>query len=177
MSEYPHDAFALIGSITHNFEQCEFYLSEIFQLLCESENDAPFQVLGLIVSTELRRQMVNVALQQCLPRKSHIKTKIEKMLEQFRECQTKRNRAIHSAMMLVERNGKPSWHHRPLWHQTHRYKDSILKSGHEMSEEDLRDADYHISLQAITMKYEVEELSEFLEARKRRRLKRLSPDT
>lgn len=175
MDNDPISAFETIGLIAHHFESCEYYLSEIFHLLCESENQTPFRVLGLIVSSDLRLQMAEIALEECMPRKSAIKAEIKDIFQEFRACQTQRNRAIHSAHTPVIRRSKLSWHHRPLWHQTHRYKNGVLKPGLELSSSTLQATDEKALLLALRMKGLIIELDEFLGLRKARRLKKSAP--
>ena len=175
MEDEPFSAFTSIGLIAHHFETCEFYLSELFQLLCESENDAPFRVLGLVVSSDLRLQMAEIALEECLPRPSAIKTEIKDVFLEFRACQTQRNRAIHSSRIPKIHRSKLTWHHRPLWHQTHRYKGGALKPGLDISSESLRDTDEKVLLLALRMKGLAADLEQFLATRAKRRARKIEP--
>lgn len=172
MDDHPFKAFHEIGSIAHHFESCEYLLSEIFQILCESENETPFRVLGLIVSSDLRLQMTEIALEECLRRPSALKTQIKEVFQEFRACQTLRNRAIHSAMTPTFWRYNLTWHHRPLPHQTHRYRKGILKPGLALDMQALDDASERVLLLYLRMKGVTEELDEFLAARRARRLKK-----
>lgn len=167
----PERAFAQIGLITHHFEGCELYLSEMFQLLCEAENDAPFQIFGQIVSSNQRLEMVKTALSLCLSGGA-MKVKLTRLLSEFKECQTLRNRAVHSsALPLIERDGIKMVR-RPLWHQTMRYTKSGIKPGNELDAEQLADANHRITLLNIELKGVVGELASFLDKRKARRLRK-----
>ncbi|MEG3148213.1 hypothetical protein U1839_26495 [Sphingomonas sp. RT2P30] len=170
----PLKDFAEIGMITHHFEQCEFSLSELFLLLCESENDAPFQIFGQIVSSNLRLTMTGIALEECMPRPSALKAKITAVLAEFKACQTLRNRSIHQSIFPVIRDGKLANVGMPLWHQTIRYKGGALKPGLEISAEQLSETNHQITLLVFALRGVVDELSEFLGARKKRRLRKLT---
>lgn len=174
MADDPISAFTSIGMIAHHFESCELYLSDLFQLLCESENYTPFRTLRLIVSSDLRLQMAEIALQECLPRSSDIKTQIKEAFQEFRSCQKERKRAIHSALVYTIEGRALAWHHRPLPHQTHRYKDGGIKPGQEVKASALKEADNNILLLSLRMKSLVAELHVFLLERKARRMKRLA---
>jgi hypothetical protein len=175
MFDDPMEGFQSVGLIAHHFETCEFYLSEIFQILCEADNEAPFLVFGLIVSSNMRLEMAKIALQQCLPRSSALKTELIDAFEEFKVCQTDRNRAVHSAHVPTLRRSKLAWHRRPLWHQTHRYKDGILKAGLERTANDLSNINDNILLLSLRLKSLIEQLDEFLSMRRSRRLRRSRP--
>lgn len=172
MSFDPRESFTDIGLIAHGFEQCEFELSEIFQLLCESENDAPFQIFGHVVSSNMRLGMTRVALAECLPNPSAIKTKLEQVFVEFAVCQTLRNRSVHQSFFTEIDGDGLTFIGRPLWHQTQRYKKGVLKPGLENKPDSLRDTGNRITGLVFWMRDVKEQLFVFLTARRERRLAR-----
>ena len=170
-------SFTEIGMIAHHFEQCEFELSVMFQILCEAENDAPFEIFGQIVSSNMRLGMTRTALAQCLPRPSAIKSEVERLLNEFSACQTLRNRAIHQSIQPQINGDRLEFIGRPLWHQTMRYKDGALKPGLENGSEALRETNFRCTILVFEMRGAVTRLEEFLAKRRQRRRskRRLEP--
>lgn len=168
MNGDPLSSFTSIGLIAHHFEVCEFYLSEIFQHLCESRNDTPFKIFGMLVSSDMRLSMTRVAIGECLPRPSALKNKLLALLHEFKECQTLRNRAIHSANMPAFSRSTVEFHHRPLWHQTRRYESGALKDNVKMTVEHLREAAQRLTILATEMKSFIPELGKFIAKRRSR---------
>lgn len=166
------NTFATVGLIAHHFEQCELSLSGIFQTLCEADNHTPFEILGQVVSTNMRLDMVKTALRICLPRPSQTKDRVIQTLSEFKACQKLRNRAIHQSILPVVDGDILSFVGRPLPHQTMRYSNGMLKDGHEISERDLKRSNDRITDLAFAMRDVEQELRAFLAERKQRRLHR-----
>lgn len=165
--------FALVGMITHHFEQCECHLSELFQLLCEAENPGPFRAAGLIISSNLRLGMTRAALEACMPKPSTMKGQVDAVLVKFEEQQTLRNRAIHQSFFTeFTPGGRIEMLGRPLWHQTLRYASGELKPNLEQSVEILDNLAFELTGLTFEMRAVLNDLSAFLETRRRRRLRR-----
>lgn len=163
--------FSKVGLIANHFEQCEYYLAVIFQTLCESENDAPFAAFGLVVSSNARLEMVSEAMAVAMPRKSNLEERVKKNLMEFKDCQTLRNRSMHASAVPELSADGVSWHGRPLWHQTTRYKNGKLKETSRFTYDDLDDAELRISLLVIDMRELAQDLEAFFAKRKKARLR------
>ena len=161
--------------ITHHFEQCEYYLSEIFQLLCEADNDAPFQIFGQIVSSNMRLGMTRTAIAHCFRRPCNMKTELIELLAKFERCQALRNKAVHASLIPIIKRKKLHHFVRPLEHQTLRFKAGALKPGRQFSLKELADADEQLFVLALEMKQAVRLLAAQLGERKRKRLLKLMP--
>ena len=175
MKKDPLRPFAAIGMITHHFEVCEWHLSETFQLLCEADNDAPFQAFGHIISSNLRLTMTKTALSICMPRRSAIRQRIETLLVEFDDCQTLRNRSIHQSLVPRLEDEDLAFTGQPLWHQTLRYTKKGLKPGQGQSPDQLEETFFRIQQLSFEMQDALRDLAAFLRRRRRHHRQRRSP--
>ena len=156
-----------IGRITSQWEGCELYLAEIYQILCESENDAPFCCYGALISASIRFELLEIAATRYFRRPSLLRDKLISCIQAAKEMNSKRNKVAHSNLILTIKRRSFRMLQIPLWHQTRRYKEGLPKYTFTFEEVDAIAGD--MMGFALTLRYLVSELDAFDKKRRRRR--------
>ena len=156
-----------IGRITSQWEVCELYLAEIYQILCESENDVPFRCYGALISASIRFELLEIAAAGYFRRPSRLLDELTSCIQTAKEMNSKRNKAAHANLIPIIKRRSIRMLQIPLWHQTRRYKEGRPK--YTLTFEDVNAIAGETAGFALNLKYLISELDAFDKKRRRRR--------
>ena len=159
--------FQAIGRITSQWEVCELYLADIYQILCESANDAPFRCYGALISASIRFELLEIAATGYFRRPGQLRDKLTRCIQTAKEMNSKRNKVAHSHLMTTIKRRSIQMQQIPLWHQTRRYKEGLPKYTLTFEEANVIASDM-VGF-AITLKHLISELDAFDKKRRGRR--------